>query len=81
MADDIRNALKTYLTNDILNDPDYPLGDEEALISSGLINSFSLVDIALWVEGHYGVRIDDSQLTADNFDTIAAFADYIVANR
>ena len=81
MTDDIRTALKAYLTNDILNDPDYPLGDEEALISSGLIDSFSLVDIALWVEGHYGVRIDDSQLTADNFDTISAFADYIVANR
>jgi acyl carrier protein len=82
MADQqICAALRTYLAHEILKDPGYPLTDDEALISSGLIDSFSLVDIALWVEGTFGVRIDDSQLNADHFDSVAELADYIEANR
>lgn len=78
---DIRTALKGYLTRDILHDPDYPLGEDEPLISSGLIDSFSLVDIALWVESTYGVHIDDTELTADNFDTVGELAATIEERR
>lgn len=74
-------ALRAYLTQEILHDPAYPLGDDEPLISSGLIDSFSLVDIALWVERTYGVRLDDNQLNADHFDSVAQLADYIEAHR
>jgi acyl carrier protein len=78
---DIRAELKDYLTGEILNDPTYPLGDDEPLITSGLIDSFSLVDIALWAEGAYGVHIDDTELTADNFDTVAELAALIAERR
>jgi acyl carrier protein len=81
MQDDIRAELKGYLTGEILNDPTYPLGDDEPLITSGLIDSFSLVDIALWAEGAYGVKIDDTELTADNFDTVAELAALIDGRR
>lgn len=76
----VRPALRAFLTQEILNDPDYPLKDDEALISSGLIDSFSLVDIALWAENAYDVRIEDNELTADNFDTLAKLADHIEKN-
>jgi acyl carrier protein len=75
--DDIRNGLRVFLTKDILKDPSYLLEDDEALISSGLIDSFSLVDVALWVEKTYGVKLQDNQLNANTFDSIAQLADLI----
>lgn len=77
-AASVRAALRDFLKREILHDLQYPLKDDEPLISSGLIDSFSLVDIALWVESTYGLRIDDNQLTADNFDTVAELADHIL---
>ena len=74
---DLREDLRRFLTADILNDPGYPLRDDEALLTSGLIDSFSLVDIALWAENNYGVRLDDSELTAEHFDTLAELASVI----
>ena len=47
------------------------MSDDEALISSGLIDSFSLVDLALFVEDTFGVRIEDSELASDVFDTLS----------
>jgi acyl carrier protein len=81
MTDDIRDGLRGFLTKDILKDPSYLLEDDEALITSGLIDSFSLVDVALWVESTYGVKLQDNQLNSSTFDTITQLADLIQSQR
>lgn len=67
----MKEQLAEFITSQILKDPARTLTDDEALISSGLIDSFSLVDLALFVEDTFAVRIDDSELTADVFDTLS----------
>jgi acyl carrier protein len=67
----MKQQLAEFITSQILKDPARTLTDDEALISSGLIDSFSLVDLALFVEDTFAVRIDDSELTADVFDTLS----------
>jgi len=62
MTDEIITTLETYLRNEILQQPDRPINPDEPLISSGLIDSFSLVDVALFVEDTYQVLIDDTEL-------------------
>ena len=77
----MKDAIKTFLLNEIIQDPDYPLEDDEALLSSGLVDSFSLVDLALFVEQNYGHRIEDNQLNSDNFDTLNELIAFIEANK
>jgi acyl carrier protein len=67
----MKEKLAEFIATEILKDPNRSLSDDEALISSGLIDSFSLVDLALFVEDTYGVRIDDAELTSDVFDTLS----------
>jgi acyl carrier protein len=43
-----------------------------------LIDSFSLVDVALFVEDNFDVHIDDTELNADTFDTLNQLADLII---
>ena len=64
------NQLSNYIAGEILKQPDRQLAPDEALISNGLIDSFSLVDLALFVEDNFGVRIEDTELNADTFDTL-----------
>ncbi len=66
--------LTEKIKNDILRQPKRKLEVDEPLISSGLIDSFSLVDLALVVEEIFGVHIEDYELTADTFDTIEQLA-------
>ena len=77
MTDSIVQELSNYIAKDILKQPNRQIASEEALISAGLIDSFSLVDLSLHVEDRYGVHIDDTELTADTFDTLAALASLI----
>ena len=66
----ITSTLETYIAAQILKQPKRKISAEEPLISSGLIDSFSLMDLALYVEDTFGVRIEDTELNADTFDNL-----------
>lgn len=69
--------LSTFLAADILKQPGRVISPEEPLISSGLIDSFSLMDVALFVEDNFSVRIEDTELNADTFDNVTQLASLI----
>ena len=70
MTQEMISTLSKKISQSILKDPSRIIKADEALISSGLIDSFSLVDLALLVEDDYGIQIDDTELNADTFDTL-----------
>jgi acyl carrier protein len=49
---------------------DLPAGDA-SLFKCGVLDSFSLVDLVALLENEYGIRISDSDLRPERFDTIA----------
>ena len=69
--------LSKYIATEILKQPNRTIQPDEALISSGLIDSFSLMDLALYVEDTFGVRIEDTELNADTFDSLSALVELI----
>ncbi len=81
MSAELIAALGAAIAEKIIKQPDRKLKPDQPLISAGLINSFSLVDLALLVEDTYGVHIDDSELTADTFDTLEQLAALIESRR
>lgn len=78
---EIETALSEYIRTQVLKRPRYELGDNDPLISSGLIDSFHLVDLSLFVEEAFDVRIDDTELNAETFDTLSELADLIRQRR
>jgi len=81
MTDEMIQTLTSFISSDILKKNDNSIEADEALISSGLVDSFSLVDLALFVEDTYGVIIDDTELNADTFDTPRQLAEIILARK
>ena len=74
MNDEVISTLEQYIAAKVLKQPGRKISSNEALISSGLIDSFSLMDLALFVEDTYGVRIEDTELNADTFDSLSQLA-------
>jgi len=77
MTDTIMDALVKQIAVVMLKQPKRVIQPDEALISSGLIDSFHLVDLALFVEDTFGVTIDDAELNADTFDSLQQLTDLI----
>ena len=78
---DISTTINEYIANEILKQPGRVINPDEPLISGGIIDSFHLVDLALFIEDTFGVHIDDSELNADTFDTLNQLVALIQARK
>lgn len=81
MSETIIPQIGSYLASKILKQPNRVIVADEPLISSGLIDSFSLMDVALYVEDTFGVRIEDTELNAETFDTLTQLAALIESRK
>ena len=77
MTDMLISEIEKYIATQILKQPNRKIAADEPLISSGLIDSFSLMDLALFVEDMFGVRIEDTELNANTFDNLTQLASLI----
>ncbi len=80
MTEDLTARLGSLISEKILKQTGRVIDADQPLISSGLIDSFSLVDLALLVEDDFGVRIEDTELNAETFDTLNQLA-ILIAQR
>lgn len=74
MSDEIISNLAQKIAANIISQPNRKIAPGDVLISTGLIDSFGLVDLGMLVEDEYGVRIADSELNQDTFDTLDQLA-------
>ena len=77
----IKSNLSNFIASQILNQPDRIISSDEHLIPSGLIDSFNLVDLALYIEDSFSVHIDDTELNTDTFDTLEELTSLIIARK
>lgn len=78
---DIVTKLAGLVAKEIIKQPKKVIKPDESLIKSGLIDSFSLVDLGLAVDRDFDVHLDDTELSADTFDTLNQLADVILERR
>ena len=81
MTDTISLNLATFIAAKILKQPNRAIAVDQPLISSGLIDSFSLMDLALYIEDTFGVRIEDTELNADTFDNLTQLTSLIESRK
>lgn len=67
---EVRAGIRAYICNELIRDPNYPLSDTEGIITGGLIDSFALAELAVYVEKAFNVYIPDPDLTVAKMDTL-----------
>ena len=67
---EMRDRLRDFVRSELLRKPNYPLAADEPLITGGLVDSFALAQVGVFVEDAFGVYLPDTDLTVANMDTI-----------
>ena len=69
MNEQARQMIK-HLTHEVLQRPDHVLDENTPLVSSGLIDSFALIDVLMKLEDITGLRIPAGKVQAKDMDTV-----------
>jgi acyl carrier protein/D-alanine--poly(phosphoribitol) ligase subunit 2 len=67
----IKDAVLEYVKNEYLEaDDDREVGFDTPLISSGIVDSFSMVSLKVFLETKYSISIPDAKATPEAFDSV-----------
>ena len=73
--DEMKDAILEYVKNEYLDeDDDTAIDYETPLISGGIVDSFSMVSLKVFLEKKYKIQIPDAKATPEAFDTVAKIA-------
>ena len=73
MLDQIRNYLLTHAADGDVSE----IADDESLLEAGVIDSAGMVDLIAFLEGTFGITIDEDDMIPENFDSLTAIAAYV----
>jgi len=73
----VEKSLKEFLYEEHLAEEFSNLSNEESLLKLGIIDSVKMLDLIMFIEQNYNIKVDEDDMTPDNFDTIDAIVDYI----
>ena len=74
----VRDKLRHFILAELLRQPAFPLADDEPLMSGGLIDSFCVAHLGVFIENEFGVYIPDVDLTVENMDSLALIAEQVL---
>jgi acyl carrier protein len=64
--------------NCLKNNPNTQMTAESSLLSSNILDSIAFLSLVTYLEGHFQIKIDEDDMSPDNFEspqTIAALVD------
>ena len=75
--DEIRDAVLEYVKDEYVEDDDEDVTYDTRLISSGLVDSFSMVSLKAFLETKYSISLPDEDATPEAFDTVNSIVELV----
>ncbi|MBN2080846.1 acyl carrier protein [bacterium] len=70
MSDDMREQIIEFIYDEYVEDDSMKIEDDTPLISSGLVDSFSMVSLKMFLEEEYSIQMTDEEASTEAFDTV-----------
>jgi acyl carrier protein len=71
MSEDVKKIIIDYVKKEYLEEDSTTVVNENTkLISSGIVDSFSMVSLKMFLEKKFSIKIPDGKATPDAFDSV-----------
>jgi acyl carrier protein/D-alanine--poly(phosphoribitol) ligase subunit 2 len=71
MVEEIKKLIIDYVKREYLEeDAEDEINESTPLISSGIVDSFSMVSLKTFIEKKFDIKIPDEKATTDAFDSV-----------
>lgn len=72
----VEQQLRTFITENFFVE-DADLRGEASLTRSGIIDSTGVMEILLFLEERFGIKVPDDEITPENLDTLDNLVRYV----
>jgi acyl carrier protein len=57
------------------------VADDASLLDAGIVDSLGVLDLVTFLEDAFGVKVEDEELSPENFESIVALVRFVGAKR
>ena len=76
--DAVESLLLDYISREGTVKPDMlPIGKYTKLIESGILDSLSVLNLVVFLEDKFGIKIAPEDIVQENFETVGAIRRYL----
>jgi acyl carrier protein len=82
VTEDIKTTLKQFILKEFLpgENPD-ELTDETPLITGGILDSIATLQLGIFLEERFGIKLQAHEMDPHHLDTVASIANLIAAKK
>ena len=74
----IKQTIRRYvLENFLFTDDESTLKDDDSFLASGIIDSTGVLEIMLFVEETFDIKVEDEEMLPENLDSIANLVAFV----
>ena len=78
----VEQQIKEYIAKNLLfSDGAFPYSDDASFLEERIVDSMGVMELVSFVEEQFKVKVDDLDVTPENFDSINRLAAYIRGKR
>ncbi len=78
MSESVVSEVRQFIVQNFLFGQERTdLTPDRSLLEAGIVDSTGLLEMVAFLEEHYGITVDDADLSPKNMDSIAAIAAYV----
>ncbi len=75
---DINTEIRRFIAKNLLfNDKGFQYDDSASFLEEGIVDSLGIMELVAYIEDTYAIKVDDQDLTPDNFDSVSKLAYFI----
>ncbi|HTY58887.1 MAG TPA: acyl carrier protein [Bacteroidota bacterium] len=75
----IKDQVRQFIRTNFVFDDRRVLEDKESLLGSGVIDSTGILELISYLEEHFNVKFEDTELTGENFDSVERISTFVEA--
>jgi acyl carrier protein len=70
--------IRQHIAQDILfNKKGYPYPDDASFLDNGIIDSMNVMELIMFIEETFHLKIADEDIVPDHFDSVSKIANYV----
>ena len=82
MANDLKQSIRTFIeTSFLFREGRGGLTDGESLLGAGLIDSTGILELVTYLEGEFGIVVQDEEIIPENLDSVDQITAYVFSKQ
>jgi len=78
VSDRLEDKIKQFVIENFLyGEPEETLTEELSFLDSGIMDSSRVLELILYIEETFDIKVEDDELTPANLDSVKAVAAYV----